>query len=74
MALSALFTWMQLSSVCNIFSWMHIYILIFCYFDYIFIDADNIFKASEKGDVARVRALVASGKYTNSRDDVRRRG
>jgi hypothetical protein len=51
-----------------------IYALIFCYFDYISIDADNIFKASEKGDVARVRALVASGKSTNSQNNVRRRG
>jgi hypothetical protein len=45
----------------------------FCYFYHISIDAD-IFEASRKGDLARVRALVASGKSTNSRDNVRRRG
>jgi hypothetical protein len=53
---------------------MHICIDFCVIFDHISIDADNIFKASEKGDVARVRALVASGKSTNSRDNVRRRG
>ena len=49
-------------------------VLIFCYFDFISIDADDIFKASGKGDIARVRVLVASGKSTNLRDTVRRRG
>jgi hypothetical protein len=52
-------------------AYMYWFFLLFFY--HVSIDAD-IFEASEKGDLARVRALVASGTSTNSRDNVRRRG